>query len=182
MLVNLNTLLVAIPLFSSNRPDVQLTRLGSITLLFAVILSIYYLVASIGWQGVWDSALFHVSHFFKYLDSHAIESDFQYLVLSGIPPIVDRPVTALSQKDYWKDVYEKDTGQDTQNPNIIAARTIASGKPVTHQDINAVLSLQGHSITEAELEALKVLPSTEYNILILGIKFIKNLFPIAGKG
>jgi hypothetical protein len=59
---------------------------------------------------------------------------------------------------------EKDTGQDSTNPHLLAARIIQRGGPITHHDINSVLAHQGHQITESELETLKSIPFTTYTL------------------
>lgn len=83
----------------------------------------------------------------------------------------------VSRKEYWNKVWEKDTGQKTDNPNIIAGRIIKRGGPVTHEDVNAVLASQGHSVTEQELEELKKLEYTLYSLLNVIIDKLKLLYP-----
>lgn len=76
---------------------------------------------------------------------------------------------------------EKDTGQETNNPNILAARIIKRGGPVTHEDVNAVLASQGHSVTEQELEELKSIDFTPYSLTDIIIKQLKSIYPSTRK-
>ena len=83
---------------------------------------------------------------------------------------------------------EKDTGQISTNPHIIAARIIAdvraTGRMVTHTDINTVLENQGYSITAEELDQLKAIPYNTYSFAdtSLIIKALKTLYPKMPKG
>ena len=63
---------------------------------------------------------------------------------------------------------EKDTGQLTTNPHLLAARLIKQGGSITHHDINVVLASQGHSITADELAELKKVPYTVYKFPLVG--------------
>lgn len=83
----------------------------------------------------------------------------------------------IRSKEYWKSVSEKDTGQETDNPNILAARIIKRGGPVTHKDVNAVLASQGHSVTEQELDQLKNIDFTLYSLMDIVIKQLKAMYP-----
>jgi NADH:ubiquinone oxidoreductase subunit 3 (subunit A) len=60
---------------------------------------------------------------------------------------------------YWKLIYEKDMGQETNNPHIIARRHITKGIPTDAQIINLVQSNLGllHQISQDELEKLKII-------------------------
>jgi hypothetical protein len=83
----------------------------------------------------------------------------------------------LSQKEYWRKVLEKDTGQETDNSNILAARIRKRGGPVTYHDVNTVLVSQGYSITKEELDALKAIPFKRYSLLNTIIDQLKALYP-----
>lgn len=58
---------------------------------------------------------------------------------------------------YWKTVYEKDKGQETNNPHIIAKRHLTKGGITDAKIINLVLSQSqlGHVINQEELDKLK---------------------------
>jgi hypothetical protein len=90
----------------------------------------------------------------------------------------------VTTTNYWAQRVEKDVGQDSSNPHIIAARIIARGGPITHLDINAVLASQGHSITAEELEELKSIPFNTFFFSVpeLTIKTLKDLYPKMPKG
>lgn len=85
--------------------------------------------------------------------------------------------------NYWKQQAEKDIGQVSNNPHLIAARIIAdvqaTGRQVTYQDINAVLVNQGYLITAEELEQLKDIPYTKYSFVTPYsiIKTLKLIYP-----
>lgn len=83
----------------------------------------------------------------------------------------------VSSKEYWRKVSEADTGQVTDNPNIIASRIIKRGGPITHEDVNAVLASQGHSITKEELDTLINLEYTSYSLVDVVIAKLKAMFP-----
>ena len=83
--------------------------------------------------------------------------------------------TISSQAQFWKDVAEKDDGQETDNPNILAARIQIRGGPITHEDINSVLARQGIAITAEELLRLKSIPYVTHKLDILAL--IKALYP-----
>lgn len=55
-----------------------------------------------------------------------------------------------------------------ENPFITAARIIARGGPITHEDVNAVLVNQGISITKEELEQLKAIPYSIFSLPLEG--------------
>lgn len=96
------------------------------------------------------------------------------IVLTLSSPIV-------SQKEYWSKVAEEDEGQETTNPNILASRIIKRGGPITHEDVNSVISSQGYSITEEELEALKNVEFMLYSLSGMVINFLKSLYPSTRK-
>lgn len=87
----------------------------------------------------------------------------------------------VSQKEYWSKVAEKDVGQETDNPNLLASRIIKRGGPITHEDVNRVIASQGHSITEEELEALKNIDFIPYSLSETVINFLKSLYPSTRK-
>jgi hypothetical protein len=59
-----------------------------------------------------------------------------------------------------------------------------TGRTVTHEDINAVLASQGHSITAAELDQLKSIEYNKYSFSAeeLTISLLKDLYPQMPKG
>ena len=82
-----------------------------------------------------------------------------------------------TRKEFYKDLAEKDTSQDTNNPNIIAARIIKRGGEITHHDINAVLEHQGITITKQELQELKKLQYTEHKLTASTMQDLRNAYP-----
>ncbi|KAK4046611.1 hypothetical protein OIO90_006503 [Microbotryomycetes sp. JL221] len=85
-----------------------------------------------------------------------------------------------STLEYWRKKYEEDKGQDTDNPNILATRIISRGTPITHEDINSVLQSQGYFISAEELEQLKDITYTEYD-LSDKIDELRSKYPIKSK-
>ena len=78
------------------------------------------------------------------------------------------PTLVLQRSNYWKQQAEKDLGQKSTNPHILAARIIARGGPITVEDVNAVLQANKKApITEQELEQLKALSYVEYKLPIV---------------
>lgn len=69
-----------------------------------------------------------------------------------------------ARADYWRKRAEKDAGQDTTNPHILAERIISQGKQVTHTDVNTVLQDQGISVNEKQLEELKAIQPETHSI------------------
>jgi NADH-ubiquinone oxidoreductase chain 3 len=55
---------------------------------------------------------------------------------------------------YWETIHEKDMGQETNNPHIIARRHITKGGFTDAKIINMVQSQLGHSINQEELDKL----------------------------
>jgi NADH-ubiquinone oxidoreductase chain 3 len=55
---------------------------------------------------------------------------------------------------FWETVYEKDRGQETNNPHIIAKRLLTKGGLTDAKKINLVQSQLGHTITQEELDKL----------------------------
>jgi len=98
------------------------------------------------------------------------------------------PTLVLCRDNYWKQQAEKDTGQVSTNPHILAARIIARGGPITVQDVNSVLEANGKDpITENELEELKALFFDEYKLPLEGQQqqTFNSQFPVScpkGKG
>lgn len=68
--------------------------------------------------------------------------------------------------NYWESVYEKDRGQETDNPHLIAKRHLSTGEKTDANIINLVLSKLGlgYAITQLELDQLS-------SILPISIKF-----------
>lgn len=87
-------------------------------------------------------------------------------------------MATLYPYDYWKERYEKDKGQTTDNPHIIAARIIDTGVDITHVEVNAVLANQGIKITEGELASLVAIEYKEYELDSL--EAISSMFPREG--
>lgn len=83
---------------------------------------------------------------------------------------------------YWKQRAEKDTSQPTNNPHLLAARIIKSGKPVTHNEVNTVLEHQNISVTQEELDVLTNIPFKECELTAEGLKNIKEAYPRKPKG
>lgn len=54
----------------------------------------------------------------------------------------------ITTNSYWDTINEKDRGQETNNPHIIARRLITKGGLTDAKLINLVLSQQGHSINQ----------------------------------
>lgn len=77
--------------------------------------------------------------------------------------------------DYWKQVSDKDVGQSTSNPHIIAARIIKSGKAITASDVNSVLANQGLQVTQEELDQLVNLKPKVYTLTLLAL--INQIYP-----
>ena len=55
---------------------------------------------------------------------------------------------------YWGTIHEKDRGQETNNPHIIARRHITKGGLTDAKIINFVQSQLGHTINQEELDKL----------------------------
>ena len=55
---------------------------------------------------------------------------------------------------YWETIHEKDRGQETTNPHIIARRHITKGDFTDAKIINLVQSQLGHTINQEELDKL----------------------------
>lgn len=85
--------------------------------------------------------------------------------------------TISSQAQFWKDVAEKDEGQVSTNPHILAARIQARGGTITHTDINSVLANQNIAITAEELVELKSIPYVTHELTVLD--YIKGLFKLS---
>lgn len=78
---------------------------------------------------------------------------------------------------YWKLRAEKDTGQQTSNPHLLAARIIKEGNTITHCDVNSVLQQQGLLVTKEELDELVSIPFKEYSLDTEGLKDVKKTYP-----
>lgn len=70
----------------------------------------------------------------------------------------------LSSLEYFKEIYEVDKGQPTNNVYLLAKRHIASGAPTDAKDINQCLSKFGLSITPEELEILVSIEKVELQL------------------
>lgn len=105
---------------------------------------------------------------------------FMYTGLNSVEYIFDffsfeTTISTLSSGAYWKLRLETDQGQETNNPHLLAARIIRRGGPITHIDVNSVLAPQGISVTEAELNELKSIPFTKYELPVT--QDYKQTFP-----
>lgn len=89
--------------------------------------------------------------------------------------------TLATSASYLQDRFEKDDGQPTNNPHILAARIISRGGPITHNDINQVLRHQGIEITENELEELIAIPYKEYSLPVKQNTEFKENYPRKGE-
>lgn len=78
---------------------------------------------------------------------------------------------------YWKQRAEKDTGQKTNNPHLLAARILKEGVSITHNEVNTVLDHQNISVTQEELNELKDISFKDYPLTEQGLKDIKSLYP-----
>lgn len=77
--------------------------------------------------------------------------------------------TIVCASSFWKDRFEKDRGQETENPNILAERIQKRGGPITHHDVNSVIKRQGLSVTEEELNELVALPFVEHSLELIDL-------------
>lgn len=83
---------------------------------------------------------------------------------------------------YWKLRAEKDTGQSTKNPHLLAARIINSGRPITNKDVNTVLEHQNIFVTEETLDELTSLSSKDFPLTTEGITVVKDTYPKSKSG
>lgn len=62
---------------------------------------------------------------------------------------------------------------------LIAARIIKRGGPVTANDVNAVLAQQKHTVTQAELDELCAIPYITFTFPLVGMMYAHflSLFP-----
>jgi hypothetical protein len=71
---------------------------------------------------------------------------------------------SISSAAYWKLRVEKDSGEETTNPHLLAARIIKSGQPITQKVVNTVLTSQDISVTQEQLDELTSLPFEDYSL------------------
>lgn len=60
----------------------------------------------------------------------------------------------LNYLTYFESINEKDRGQETNNPHLIARRHLTSGNPTNSHIINLVQSHLGNTITQEEVDNL----------------------------
>lgn len=114
------------------------------------------------------------------VDLLALTMESLYLVLEFIScnltiedvsaTMVAKPIIKLrTNKNYWAEFTELDTGQTTINAHILAARILSSGEPITCSSINSVLASQNHGITQEELDVVMAISFTAYSLSPTGV-------------
>ena len=76
----------------------------------------------------------------------------------------------LKDNSYWETIYEKDRGQETNNPHIIAKRHITKRGLTDAKIINLVQSQSGHTINQEELDKLSSIKPVSILFDDLGVK------------
>lgn len=76
----------------------------------------------------------------------------------------------ITTNSYWKTIHEKDRGQETNNPHIIARRHITKGGLTDAKIINLVQSQLGHTINQDELNKLSSIKPVSILFDDLGVK------------
>ena len=76
----------------------------------------------------------------------------------------------IATNSYWKTILEKDRGQETNNPHIIARRHITKGGLTDAKIINLVQSQLGHTINQEELDKLSSIKPVSILFVDLGFQ------------
>jgi NADH-ubiquinone oxidoreductase chain 3 len=76
----------------------------------------------------------------------------------------------IATNSYWETIHEKDKGQETNNPHIIARRHLTKGGLTDAKIINLVQSQLGHTINQEELNKLSSIKPVSILFDDLGIQ------------